>query len=71
MSEKLAAKLHRTMPPDVTPDVIPISLWLWLSFALFALCLVGTLLWVYEPPHSPEAEEQAKSDKQPLELTGV
>jgi len=52
-------------------DVIPITLWLWLSLALFALCLVGVLLWVHEPPHSPEAEENAKGDKQPLELSGV
>jgi MFS family permease len=52
-------------------DVIPITVWLWLACILFALCLVGTLLWVREPEHDEHAEDEAKSIKQPLEITGV
>lgn len=52
-------------------DVIPISLWLWVACGLFALCLVATFLWVKEPPHDEEAEENAKANQQPLEITGV
>jgi MFS family permease len=52
-------------------DVVPIHTWLWIAAGLFALCLVGTLLWVREPQHGESAEESAKVDKQPLEITGV
>lgn len=52
-------------------DVVPIHAWLWIAAGLFALCLVGTLLWVREPQHDSEAEDAAKVSKQPLEITGV
>jgi hypothetical protein len=44
---------------------------MYVATAVFAVCLVGTLLWVREPEHSPEAEQAAKSAQQPLEITGV
>jgi len=32
-------------------DAVPISVWLYVCVAVFALCLIGTLLWVREPEH--------------------
>lgn len=52
-------------------DTVPLSAWFWVSALLFALCLLGTLLWIQEPPHSPEREENAESDVQPLQMTGL
>jgi len=71
--EQISRRMHNGVLPDAfsATDVIPITLWLWLSFGLFALCLIGTILWVHEPPHSEHAEELAQGDKQPLEITGV
>ena len=50
---------------------LPLDVWMYVATAVFAVCLIGTLLWVREPEHSPEAEQAAKSAKQPLEITGV
>jgi DHA1 family multidrug resistance protein-like MFS transporter len=52
-------------------DVVPIHVWLWIAAGLFALCLIGTLLWVREPRHDDLAEDAAQVSKQPLEITGV
>ena len=52
-------------------DVVPIHTWLWIGVGVFALCLIGTLLWVREPQHAIDAEDAAKRSKQPLEITGV
>lgn len=60
-----------TAPTFKGEDAIPLSVWFWISAALFALCLIGTLLWIHEPPHSPEREENAQSGAQPLEMTGL
>jgi DHA1 family multidrug resistance protein-like MFS transporter len=65
ISEGNARFLHKT------ESLVSIDMWLWLAVGVFALCLVGTLLWVREPPHSEEAEEAASADQQPLEITGV
>lgn len=54
-----------------TESLVSIDMWLWIAVALFVLCLVGTLLWVREPPHDESAENSAAADKQPLEITGV
>lgn len=56
---------------EVSKDAVPLSVWFWIATIIFALCLVGTLLFVREPKHSPHAEEIASSAKQPLEITGV
>ncbi len=43
-------------------DTVPISVWFWVSAGVFALCLVGTLLWIKEPQqhlHDAEAQENA------------
>ncbi len=49
---------HQVIPPN-TPvvvvaklrDTVPISVWFWVSALVFALCLLGTLLWIHEEPH--------------------
>ena len=56
---------------EITKDTVPLSVWFWIATGIFALCLIGTLLFVREPEHSPHAEEVASSVKQPLEITGV
>lgn len=55
---------------EKTKDAVPISVWFWIATAIFVLCLIGTMLWVREPPHSQAAEDRAASDEQPLEITG-
>ena len=43
-------------------DTVPISVWFWVSALVFALCLLGTLLWIKEPPpqeHDEIAEDNA------------
>lgn len=52
-------------------DAVPLSVWFWIATGVFALCLVGTLLYIREPAHSAHAEEIAEGAKQPLEITGV
>ena len=54
-----------------TESLVSINMWLWVAVALFALCLVGTLLWVREPDHEDNAEHLASAEKQPLEISGV
>ncbi|MDQ3814264.1 MAG: MFS transporter [Armatimonadota bacterium] len=68
-----AHKPHVMILPEKwrTLDTVPISVWLYVATAVFVLCLIGTLLVVREPAHSLEAEEDAASAKQPLEITGV
>jgi len=74
---KLQDRLHHNVPqspvdmPALSTDVVPLSVWLWAAAVVFALCLIGTLLFVREPPHSLHAEEEAARDKQPLEITGI
>jgi DHA1 family multidrug resistance protein-like MFS transporter len=65
---KLSQMLHWKFEAH---DVVPIHTWLWIATGLFALCLIGTLIWVREPKHETEAEDAAKGNKQPLEITGV
>jgi MFS family permease len=63
---------HATTAVVTRPvEAVPIDVWLYIAAGVFALCLIGTLLMVREPEHSPEAEESAASSKQPLEITGV
>jgi len=72
--KKVGAKIaHLRHKEYVTKlvDTVPIDVWLYAATAVFALCLVGTLLFVREPEHSSQAEEDAASAKQPLEITGV
>ena len=63
--------VHYVAPHFKGEDAIPLSVWFWVSAALFALCLIGTLLWIHEPPHSDHREENAESGAQPLEMTGL
>lgn len=42
---------HATLSTPKLLDTVPIGVWFWVSAAVFALCLVGTLLWIREPPH--------------------
>ncbi len=44
----------------VIPDAMPLSMWFWIALAVFALCLVGTLLFVKEPHHEHEVAEEAR-----------
>ncbi|HEX8551168.1 MAG TPA: MFS transporter [Abditibacteriaceae bacterium] len=62
---------HRSDVAVISKDSLPLSVWFWIATIVFVLCLVGTLLWVREPPHDEHAEEMAKSAEQPLEITGV
>ena len=41
------------------PDAMPLSMWFWIALGVFALCLVGTLLFVKEPPHHDEPAEES------------
>jgi MFS family permease len=67
-----AALRHRAVEiGEVSKDAVPLSVWFWIATGVFALCLVGTLLFVREPEHTPHAEDAASSAKQPLEITGV
>lgn len=52
-----------------TRDSVPIDRWLWAAAIIFALCLIGSLLFVREPEHAES--EGISRDKQPLEITGV
>ena len=54
-----------------TLDAVPINVWLYVCVAVFAICLIGTLLWVREPEHPDSAEEEASSGRQPIDLSGV
>jgi MFS family permease len=63
---------HQTLHTiEAVQDPVPLSVWFWIATAVFLLCLVGTLLWVREPPHDEHAEAMAKSAEQPLEISGV
>jgi len=53
-----------------TQNLVSIDMWLWIAAGIFGLCLIGTLLWVREPPHLG-SEADAEAAKQPLEMTGV
>jgi len=68
-----AAALQHRVPEvlDKSKDTVPLSVWFWIATGIFALCLIGTLLFLREPEHSEAAEEAAESAKQPLEITGV
>lgn len=50
-------------------DSVPIDRWLWAACFIFALCLVGTLIWVREPETA--SDDKASSARQPMEITGV
>lgn len=52
-------------------DAVPISSWLWVATAIFALCLIGTLLYVREPEHAARRKDDDLSQEQPLEITGI
>ena len=65
LSDKFHIKMHiRGMrnPIQRFPEEVPISIWLWISAGIFASVLLGTLLWVREPHHAPEAEADAVDD---------
>jgi len=64
---KVAQALHLKM---TTIDTVPIDRWFWAAAAIFALCLVGSLLFVREPENPTDRDDDA-SAKQPLEITGV
>lgn len=57
-------------------DTVPIDRWFWAAAIIFLLCLIGALLFVREPEHSPsqnpdDPDNQNRSARQPLEITGV
>jgi len=62
---------RNTVWTQKTESLLSIDMWLWIAVILFALCLVGTLLWVREPEHDEENETLSSADEQPLEITGV
>lgn len=45
---------------DATKDIVPLSVWFWIACALFLLCLLGTMLYLHEPPHDANEEELAR-----------
>lgn len=57
---------HRPHLVHQLKDTVPLYVWFYVATGVFALCLVGTLLWVREPEH-PEALQ----DGQPYDLIGV
>ncbi len=61
--------LHWHAPRFV--DTVPIDRWFWAAAGIFALCLVGALLFVREPEGAPGSHDEHSSAKQPLEITGV
>ncbi len=52
---------------DVTRDAVPLSVWFWLSTAVFLICLVATLLFVRE---SGEHDDDQAAAEAPLEIKG-
>ncbi len=62
--------LHWHAPRFV--DSVPIDRWFWAAAGVFALCLVGALLFVRDPKYiEGNADDGHSSAKQPLEITGV
>ena len=51
-------------------DTVPIHIWLWLAALIFAICLVGSILFVREPA-GHEGDGGDNSARQPLEITGI
>ncbi|HEX8463714.1 MAG TPA: MFS transporter [Abditibacterium sp.] len=69
-AQKVRARFdHRNVTAiiDSTKDAVPLSMWFWLAAIIFALCLVGTLVWVREATESHDEEAAAKA---PVELKG-
>ncbi|HEX8236948.1 MAG TPA: MFS transporter [Abditibacteriaceae bacterium] len=66
-----AALKHQTVAASKSLDTVPLSVWFWVAAFIFLLCLIGTLLWVRETPHTAHEEERAQSAAQPLEITGI
>ena len=56
-------------------DTVPVSAWFWFATAVFALCFIGTILWVREPPHDEYDEKIADEielhAEQPIGISGV
>jgi MFS family permease len=44
-------------------DAVPISVWFWVSALVFALCLLGTLLWIHEPPHDAHSGHDSRAEE--------
>ena len=60
---RVDAVLHRSAASpiaDATKDTVLLSVWFWIACAMFALCFVGSLLFVHEPPHDAQEEELAR-----------
>ncbi|MBW3637091.1 MAG: MFS transporter [Armatimonadetes bacterium] len=69
-ADKVRARLrHQDVAQviDVTRDAVPLSVWFWLSTAVFLICLVATLLFVRE---SGEHGDDHAAAEAPLEIKG-
>ncbi len=58
VEEHVGAVLHRQVAP--AQDAVPLSVWFWAAFVLFALCLAGTMRFVREPAHNFHEEQMAR-----------
>jgi len=48
-------------------NTVPISVWLYVCVVVFLLCLIATLMWVREPEHPENSEEDTTSLHQPVD----
>jgi MFS family permease len=65
---RIDAKIHHRAVEVIhqSQDTVPLSIWFWASCAIFALCLIGTLLWVQEPAHDAHEEQLAREAEKPF-----
>ena len=56
---KVNAKLHHSTTYKAV-DTVPLSMWFWISLGVFTLCLIGTLLFIKEPPQVHEIDDKAR-----------
>ena len=58
--QKIQGRMHHPRIKVVIPDAMPLSMWFWIALGVFTICLIGTLLYVKEPSHNQEADEEAR-----------
>lgn len=56
---KFRGKLHHTTIYKHY-DILPVSLWFWIALGVFTLVLIGTILFIKEPPHEHKVDEEAQ-----------
>lgn len=64
-------KIHVPVYAPKLRDAVPINYWLFAATLVFLLCLIGTFLFVHEPEHPTQLDDEAARAKQPLEISGI